>query len=172
MTHLTHNKLVVCFLVLFGLGVHIALPASNAQTSVAQPVLLNAIPSSIAPGTIEVAGEGFTAGGLVYITLDDEWGTTLRQDRWTTASPTVYGAHGSQDPAQGFTAGGDIEESFPPFRQTAFGPNGSQDPARGYVAGDGQMTPPAGACDGPLVVRALDQRTASWSNLLDVEPGC
>ncbi len=169
MSLVTHSKLVVCFLVLFGFGLN-GLPASSAQTASALPVLNNAVVSTIAPDTIEVSGERFSPGGLVYVALYDGWGTALRETRWVASSPTVYGPNGSQDPAQGYLAGGGIEESFALVQPTIYGPNGSQDPARGYIAGDAPAT--ASVCDGPMMVRAFDQRTASWSNMLDVESGC
>lgn len=198
----THSKLVVCFLVLFGFGLG-GWPASTAaQSASALPVLSGAVVSTIAPGAIEVSGERFSPGGLVYIALYDGWGTALHETRWVASSPTVYGVNGSQDPAQGFVQGGRIEEAFAASRAPVFGPNGSQDPAQGYGAGDdgsqalsapreavygpnGSQDPAQGyvagsdggeafaiACDAPLMVRAFDQRTATWSNLLDVDSGC
>ena len=137
----THSKLVVCFFVLFGFGLH-GLQASSAQTASALPILNNAVVSTIAPGVIEVSGERFSPGGLVYIALYDGWGEMLHETRWVASSPTVYGPNGSQDPAQGYVAGSDGGEAF------------------------------AIACDAPLMVRAFDQRTTSWSNLLDVDSGC
>ncbi len=193
----THSKLVVCFLVLFGFGLT-GLPGTTvAQSASTLPVLNSAIASTVAPGAIEVIGERFSPGGLVYLALYDGWGATLHETRWVASSPTVYGVNGSQDPAQGFIAGGGISESFEHVRQAVYGPNGSQDPAQGYIAGDegfqarsavygpnGSQDPAQGyvpgttgaaladACDAPLMVRAFDQRTASWSNLLDVDAGC
>ncbi|MEJ7901812.1 MAG: hypothetical protein WKF63_08175 [Thermomicrobiales bacterium] len=193
----THSKLVVCFLVLFGFGLT-GLPGSTAaQSASTLPVISNAVASTVAPGAIEVSGERFSPGGLVYVALYDQWGATLHETRWVASSSTVYGANGSQDPAQGFVAGGRIDESFAHFRQTVYGANGSQDPAQGYIAGDegfqtreavfgpnGSQDPAQGyvpgnsgeefvtACDAPLMVRAFDQRTASWSNTLDVNLGC
>jgi len=165
----THSKLVVCFFVLFGFGLH-GLQASSAQTASALPILNNAVVSTIAPGVIEVSGERFSPGGLVYIALYDGWGEMLHETRWVASSPTVYGPNGSQDPAQGYLVGGGIEESFAQVQDPVYGPNGSQDPARGYVSGDSRGI--GSVCDGPMMVRAFDQRTASWSNMLDVESGC
>lgn len=168
----THSKLVVCFLAMFGFSLT-GLPGSTvAQSASTLPVLSSAVAIAVAPGTIEVSGERFSPGGLVYIALYDGWGTTLRETRWVASSPTVYGLNGSQDPAQGFIAGGGIAESFAQVRQTVYGPNGSQDPAQGYVAGDDGAQALASACDAPMMVRAYDQRTASWSNTLDVALGC
>ncbi|MDQ3657516.1 MAG: hypothetical protein M3457_20870 [Chloroflexota bacterium] len=197
-----HSKFVVCFLFLFGFGVN-GLPASStAQPAATIPVLNRAIASTSAPGMVEVRGDRFSPGGLVYVVLYDQWGSTLHETRWVASSPTVYGANGSQDPAQGFVQGGRIEEAFAASRQPVYGPNGSQDPAQGFVAGDdgsqaptaaretvygvnGSQDPAQGyvagddgdrsfatACDAPLMVRAFDQRTASRSNLLDVEAAC
>lgn len=172
MTHITHSKLIVCFLVSFGISVTVAPLASGAQTAASPPALTGALASAIVPATIVVSGQWFTPGGLVQIEVFDQWGGTLRATHWTTSSPAVHGVNGSQDPAQGFAAGGEIVETLPLSWPTIFGINGSQDPAQGFVAGLEAPTLATGSCDGPLVVRALDQRSASWSNRLGVEPAC
>lgn len=169
MSFLIHNKLVVCFVLMFGLGLA-GLPVPAAAQPGALPILSSAVASAVSPGTIEVSGERFSPGGLVYIEVYDEWGTTLRETRWVASSPTVHGPNGSQDPARGYVAGGEIRESFEQVRQTVYGPNGSQDPAQGYVRGDAPtMESP---CDGPMMVQAYDRRLAAWSNMLEVESGC
>lgn len=192
-----HSKLLVCFLVLFGFGLGNLPTFATAQSASAIPVLTSAIASAVAPGAIEVNGERFSPGGLVYIALYDGWGTTLHETRWVASSPTVYGVNGSQDPAQGHVQGGQIREAFVTSREPVYGANGNQDPAQGYIAGDegfqaheavygpnGSQDPAQGyvagddsqeraaACAAPLMVRAFDQQTASWSNLLDVDSGC
>lgn len=93
-------------------------------------------------GTIEVMGKGFSPGGKVYVALYDRWGATLHETRWVTGSATVYGRDGSTDPAAGFHQGGTLREVF------------------------------AHLCDATPMVRAYDQETATWSNWLDVHPGC
>ena len=196
-----HSRVVVCFLVMFGFLFNGIASSSSAQPASVLPVLINAVTSAVNPGTIMVRGGNFSPGGLVYIALYDQWGATLHETRWVTASTTVYGPSGSQDPAQGFIAGSGIGEWFEQIRLTVYGPNGSQDPAQGYIAGDvgsrastdaseavygpnGSQDPAQGfvpgttgaaitsGCDTPLMVRAFDQATASWSNTLDVDLGC
>jgi len=197
----THSKLVVCFLVMFSFSLTGLTGSTVAQSASTLPVISNAVTSAIAPGVIEVSGERFSPGGLVYIALYDGRGTTLHETRWVASSPAIYGSNGSQDPAQGYVGGGGIRESFEQVRQAVYGVNGSQDPAQGYIAGEvgsrastdaseavygpnGSQDPAQGfvpgtngaaitsGCDTPLMVRAFDQATASWSNTLDVDLGC
>ena len=116
----------------------------------------------MAPGGVAVSGEGFTAGGQVFVAVYDDWGAMPAATRWTTASAAVYGLDGSQDPARGFVAAGAIRTSIGEpcgsalmaraYDQSAnawsaavdvaatgsaavYGPDGSADPALGYHAG-------------------------------------
>lgn len=164
-------RVMICFVLMFGFVVNGTGTTVSAQ-SAAPPQLRSAVSSAIAPASIVVTGDRFSPGGLVYIALYDGWGTTLHETRWVTANPTVHGPNGSQDPAHGFITGGHITESFEVVRQSVYGANGSQDPAQGYVVGDEGTQAPISACDAPLMVRAFDGRTASWSNSLDVDLGC
>lgn len=51
---------------------------------------------------------------------------------------------------------------------TVYGPNGSQDSAVGYKEGAAF----ASMCGATVMVRAFDQVSDSWSNLLDVDADC
>ena len=195
---IARNRVIICLLFLLSVNSLASSSPVNAQSSSVVPVLSSAVAAAISPGTVSVAGEGFTAGGLVFIALHDAWGNQLLETRWTSASAAVYGENGSQDPARGFSESGTIRESFELFRVTLYGPNGSQDPARGYSPGtdlqgfeetvhgpNGSQDPAQGYrpgtsisemadlfCEQSLMVRAFDQQTSSWSNLLDLEMGC
>lgn len=106
------------------------------------PTLTGAAPTSQILGTITVTGEAFTPEGHVYIALYDQIGAELYETRWITVSPIVYGQNGSQDPAAGFRRGGTFSEAF------------------------------AHLCGATAMVRAYDRPTTTWSNRLDVAPGC
>ncbi|MDQ3657878.1 MAG: hypothetical protein M3457_22735 [Chloroflexota bacterium] len=164
------NRIIICLLLL--LSVAPLAPQSGAAQSVFQPTLTSATTSTALPDSIVVSGSGFTPGGLVYIALYDRWGATLHETRWVIAGESIYQPTDSTDPGLGFESDGNIREAFEIATAAVYGPNGSQDPAQGYVAGDDGGRAFATACDAPLMVRAFDQRTASWSNLLDVEAAC
>lgn len=106
------------------------------------PTLIVAVATSPETGRVTVSGEGFSPGGAVYVALYDRWGATRHETRWVTASPTVYGRDGSADPAAGYHRGGTLDEVF------------------------------ANLCDATPMVRAYDRETATWSNWLDIHPGC
>ena len=106
------------------------------------PTLTDAFATTSESGMVTVSGEGFSPGGQVYVALYDRWGATLHETRWVTASATVYGRDGSADPAAGYHRGGTVDEVF------------------------------AHLCDATPMVRAYDRETATWSNWLDVNPGC
>ena len=195
---IARNRVIICLLFLLSVNSLASSSPVNAQSSSIAPVLSSAVAASIPPGSVSVAGSGFTAGGLVFVALYDSWGNQLLETRWTNASLGNYGPGGSQDPAQAFVPGGTIHESFDLFGQETFGPNGSQDPARGYIPGsdltydavtvygpNGSQDPAQGyvegssvsriagiACDQSVMVRAFDKQTATWSNLLDVDASC
>jgi len=189
-----HSRVIVCLLFLVNLGM-MAVPNTGAAQAGTSFPLLSAATMTAVPGPfVTVAGAGFTHGGLVYIALYDQWGVTLQETRWTTASPEIFGPNGSMDPAQGYIAGGLVSEGFELFREAVYGPNGSMDPAQGYVAGNyvpietdafygpnGSQDPAQGyvaagtaqqSCTAPLMVRAFDQGQQAWSNTLDVSIGC
>lgn len=193
--HIVHGRVIVCLLFLLSINPFTGSPAASAQSGTTVPVLTSAVAMSIPFATVSVSGHGFTSGSLVYIVLYDQWGEALQETRWTSASTAVYGPNGSMDPALGYVDGGRIDEVFAQFRETIYGPNGGMDPALGYRPGtdltiprkaiygpNGSMDPAQGyipgdgadqiPCDQPLMVRAFDNQTAAWSNLVDVVSGC
>ena len=113
--------------------------SGGGEASGAGPVLTGAAGTGQGPGTVLVTGERFTASGEVYVALYDRWGAQLHETRWTTAGLAAYGPNGSADPAVGFRPGGAVGEAF------------------------------GGLCGATAMVRAYDQRTARWSNWLDVD---
>ncbi len=114
---------------------------TTAQEIAPLPVL-SSIAGAIAPDTIQVRGEGFTAGGEVFIAIHDPWGERSYETRWTTASKPTMDMLGHDDPALGFRPGGLVFESF------------------------------ANLCGQQVMVRAYDQATRSWSNVVDIESAC
>ena len=133
---------VVVLLMLAGVMVLGPSTTSATHPTGILPTLTDAVATTRESGTITVRGEGFSPGGQVYVALYDRWGNTLHETRWVTASSTVYGRDGRADPAAGFHRGGTLDEVF------------------------------AHLCDATPMVRAYDQETATWSNWLDVHPGC
>ncbi len=119
------------------------------------------------PGSLLVTGHGFSPGGEVYVALYDQWGMELFETRWVTASGVVYGPNGTQDLSTGFNQGGTINEIFD-GSWAIYGPNGSRDPAMGHKEG----TAVGSICGATVMVRALDQVSDSWSNVLDVDVDC
>jgi hypothetical protein len=171
----------------------------GAQTLPLESPLLTRAAIQHVPGTMLVTGEHFTPGGAVYVGFYDAWGMQLLEPRWVTASATVYGPDGSQDPALGFIRGGTINEVFGAdyvvygpngsqdpargFRRidaslevqstsAVYGPDGSQDPARGYVPAGAQREIVGNLCGDAVMIRALDAETGAWSNVLDSRPAC
>ena len=112
------------------------------RSSFRRVVTIVAVEAAQTPGTVNVTGNGFTAGGWVYVALYDRWGAKLYETRWLNASATVFGPDGSQDPAAGFVRGGAVNESF------------------------------ANLCDAQAMVRAYDQQSSTWSNWSDVATNC
>ena len=136
------RRQLLLLLVLVSLMVLAASTATATQALSTLPTLTDALPTTRTPGTITVSGEGFSPGGQVYVALYDRWGATLHETRWISASPTVYARDGSADPAAGFHRGGTFQAVF------------------------------AHLCDATPMVRAYDKETPTWSNWLDVNPGC
>jgi hypothetical protein len=118
-------------------------PASPATAQVTAPLpILSSIASAVDPDTIQVRGEGFTAGGEVFIAVLDPWGERSYETRWTTASEPVFDMLGHDDPALGYRPGGLVFESFDQL------------------------------CGQQVMVRAYDQATGSWSNVVDIVDAC
>lgn len=118
-------------------------PASHttAQTGDSLPVLAS-IASAVEPATIQVQGEGFTAGGEVFIAVLDPWGERSYETRWTTASELTFDMLGHDDPALGYRPGGVVFEAFEHL------------------------------CGQQVMVRAYDQAARTWSNVVDIAAGC
>jgi hypothetical protein len=111
----------------------------GAASARATPAAPNLTAAAVAPGSIAVAAHWFTPGGRVYVALYDVWGAKLYETRWTTASATIYGREGGQDPAAGYLGGGAISERFDHL------------------------------CGATLMARAYDEATERWSPWLDVD---
>jgi hypothetical protein len=91
-----------------------------------------------APGSAAISGLGFTPGGQAFVSVFDPRGLRPAVRTWTTASETVYGAGGSQDPALGFVAAGAIRADFD------------------------------GVCGDALMARAYDPTAHAWSSGIEV----
>lgn len=108
----------------------------------ALPVLSNGSPSPPVAGEVDVRGSDFTPGGRVFVAIYDRWDKTHFDSRWVRAAAAHYGPNGSQDPALGYVHGGDILASF---------------------------TLP---CKSAPMVRAYDEQSGFWTQVMDVSPGC
>ena len=128
------QRVIICLLFLISLVPHALVPAASAQGS-GSPVLSIASAVALPSTLLTVRGDGFSAGGLVYLAIYDRWGVEVHEHVWTVATTAHFGANGSIDPAQGYVAAGAINELFDLAPGTVFGANGSQDPAHGYTAG-------------------------------------
>ena len=113
--------------------------SGRAAPSATGPAILLTASHAASPGSVVITGAGFTPGGRVDLVLSDRWGVNRYEARWTTASPTVDGVDGSQDPARGFFPGGTVSERFD------------------------------GLCGATLMARAFDGATQTWSAAMDVE---
>jgi hypothetical protein len=114
---------------------------ATAQVAGTLPVLTKAAVSP-QPAAIVVIGEGFTAGGDVFIAIHDPWGERSYETRWTTASEPVLDMYGRRDPVLGYRPGGVVVESFEHL------------------------------CGQQVMVRAYDQATRTWSNVVDIVAAC
>ncbi len=121
------------------------------------------------PGLVFATGDGFSPGGTVLLTITSELVPDMSYSIWTTASEAVFGPNGSQDPAQGYVAAGEINTFFALNSGEIHGPNGSQDPAQGYMRGTDWF---AVACSAGISVHAFDAQTVSWSNEVQLNVNC
>jgi hypothetical protein len=174
LSFITQDRKIVCFVLMLGLSLG-GLPGSaTAQHASTFPVLTSAVTISAVPDSIMVSGDGFTHGGLVHIVLHDQWGKALHETRWVTASVAAYQPPQDLAPGQGFSfdTGGNIAESFViAVGATSQIPDGNQNPA--LNGSSGMLAPiPGSACNAAVMVRAFDQASAIWSNLLDVDLEC
>lgn len=117
----------------FGQALLLVLSFLTLVTSVtffaAAPAQATALPTGFAvfepDGDLVIRGQGFTAGGRVQIVIVDQQGNTEHESVWISADDnatnpgtlfltmhisgtTVYGPNGSQDPANGYSAGLDM----------------------------------------------------------------
>ena len=118
---------------------------SAADQPVPAPTLADASATTRTPALFTVTGRDFTAGGRVYLAVYDRMGARLHETRWVTASRATVA---EQDWGEGqyggavTSPGGGLREAF------------------------------AGLCGATAMMRALDERTAAWSNWLEVAPDC
>jgi hypothetical protein len=115
---------------------------SVAQTAPPPPVLLNSVVGFGAPDAILVRGEGFTEGGEVFFAILDPLGERSYETRWTTASEPTFDMLGHDDPALGYRPGGAVLEWF------------------------------ENLCGQQVMIRAYDQATTTWTNVIDVTSAC
>jgi len=94
------------------------------------------------PGAITIRGDGFTPGGRVFVAVLDPWGERSYGARWTVASEPTFDMLGHDDPALGYRPGGVVLERFEHL------------------------------CGQEVMVRAHDQATRSWSNVVDIASAC
>jgi len=114
---------------------------ANDLNTVSAPELLGVSLASV-EGTIAVTGEGFAAGGRVYVAIYDQMGATLYETRWTEATPAVSINDVPAVLQITHPSGGVLSETF------------------------------GGLCGTEVLIRAYDQDTALWSNWLVTAPLC
>ena len=134
------SVLVLTLTVLFAIGTGAGAAPTAAPSG---PVLTIA---AMAPGSIAVAGRGFTPGGRVYVALFDVWGTTPyatrwspRDTHWTVATLTGLNYDGRHAPAAG-DGGGTFEAQL------------------------------AGVCGATWMIRGYDEATGTWTDWLAIDP--
>jgi hypothetical protein len=166
---LSRSRLLVCLLFVIAF-----LPEGTtaiAQVDGSSPNLSNASVAGRPLTLVVVEGEGFTPDGLVYVVVYDRWGEDVYGHVWATAAHGNFGVSGSQDPNLGYIAAGTLDIVIDLSPAVTYSPNGFQIPTTGVGLGAGQAIA-AGACGRDLMVRAYDQQSAAWSNLLDVTAQC
>jgi hypothetical protein len=168
---LTRSRILYCLLFLALLLPQVPVSTATAQGIRSTPVLSYAATVTLPASTVTVAGEGFTPGGPVTIAVYDRWGVDAYEHVWTTAAEGTEGDSGSQNSTPGHIPAGAIDEVIALFPVAVGETNGSQDPDQDFVPGVHE--PIIGVtCGRDLMVRAYDQRTATWSNVLDVTASC
>jgi len=135
-------SLLIRSTVVFVLIVFASIAPAAAQVLVPLPVLTNVVVGSGTADAILVTGQGFTAGGDVFIAVHDPWGERSYETRWSTASEPIFDMLGHDDPTLGYRPGGQVREAFEHL------------------------------CGQQVMVRAYDQATRSWSNVIDVASAC
>ena len=114
---------------------------ANDLNSVSAPELHGVSLASV-EGTIAVTGEGFAAGGRVYVAIYDQMGATLYETRWVKATPAVSINDVPAVLQITHPSGGVLSETF------------------------------GGLCGAQVLIRAYDEQTAIWSNWLEAAPLC
>lgn len=166
----------------------LSLGLASAQPVPSTPLLIQAALLPAPMEQITVVGDGFSPGGIVYITVTDRAGADVRFNGWTIASTGAYGPHGSTDPSLGYVEAGTINDVVQLDSSLVFGPHGSQDPARdtnfsvptadyGSVADQdrpqtGTSTTQDSLCDFNLEVQAFDAQTLIRSDRIEVNSNC
>jgi hypothetical protein len=123
----------------------IAGSADGAAT--APPYLFDATTAASAPGMVTFDGQGFTAGGRVYIAVYDQMGAKLYETRWVKAYPavTIVGASDNAPEAHPVTA----------------------------TSADGRFIAAFANISGAnVMIRAYDATTETWSNWVNLNPSC
>jgi hypothetical protein len=118
---------------------------ANDLNTVSAPELHGVSLASV-EGTIAVTGEGFAAGGRVYVAIYDQMGAKLYETRWVKATPAIdiTGPRADVPEAHPITkpVGGELYAAF------------------------------GGLCGAQVLIRAYDEQTALWSNWLITAPLC
>jgi hypothetical protein len=156
---------MACLTLLLVVGLDSPRPVVAQPVTSTGPVLDAVVVGTAAPGVVIVSGQGFTPLGRVYIAVYDRWGTTLHETRLVTTTETLL------QPPEWPATGGRFAEACTVEVGGTEGAAGIQTPAPGTIP----STPTAmasGPCPMPLMVRAYDRATATWSNIVDVELGC
>jgi hypothetical protein len=112
----------------------------------AVPSLADVTATTRATGLFTVTGNGFTAGGRVYLAIYDQMGAQLYETRWITVSLPLVALTGptghEASSIPGSDRGGMLRETF------------------------------ANLCGATAMMRAYDEATATWSNWVTVELAC
>jgi hypothetical protein len=147
---------------------------ASADAAMETPFLTVWPAPSDTPGTIFLAGAGFTPGGLVYLALFDQQGAVPDELRLNSDTLTAYGTNGSVDPAAepGGRAFGAAFAFSITATPTISGRYGSADPAVGFVHGGTIATSFTIPCGATMAVRAFDRTTGLWSTWAAADPGC
>jgi hypothetical protein len=112
-----------------------AMIAGSADGALADPpVLFDATGAATGPGMVTFDGQGFTAGGRVYIAVYDQMGAKLYETRWVRATATTGGT--AQDVPALVT----------------------REPDGRFIAAF------AGISGAKVMIRAYDASTETWSN--------
>lgn len=109
----------------------------------AGPTLTDVSAATQTPALFTVAGADFTPGGRVYLAVYDQMGAKLYETRWVSAGAAAEEKLGMHgELVVPASPGGTLRAAF------------------------------AGLCGASAMMRAYDQTARTWSNWLDVEPGC